>query len=87
MNIITKQVVKGLIKIALMTVGGVIVSRGYMDNDTMQQLIGAVMAAVGGFWTTTNNVTKVQIPKSVAHDSRVISAVNNTPDPFNLPPH
>lgn len=85
-GIIARQVIKGVAKVVLASVGGILVSKGYLDQNSVAEVIGAVMTIIGASWSVTNNSTKIQIPKAVAKDSKVVTAINKTDDPFVLPP-
>jgi|TARA_B100000497_G_C7666965_1_gene402163 hypothetical protein len=46
-----KEQIYGLIRHGLTAVGGVLVTLGYIDEDIIPEVIGAVMTLVGVIWS------------------------------------
>ena len=49
--------ITGVIRAVLAPVGGLLVQRGYVDNQTMTTIIGAILALGAGAWSVHNNQT------------------------------
>jgi hypothetical protein len=49
--IMTKEQILGIIRHALTFVGGVLITRGIIDEATFTELSGAALTLVGGIWS------------------------------------
>lgn len=52
------EAIMGLIRHILTFVGGYLVSKGYFDESTMQQLVGAAVTVVGAVWSWKDKVLR-----------------------------
>lgn len=50
--------VDGLIRHVLTGVGGVLIAKGFMDDATLQSIIGGTLAVVGVIWSLFNKRKK-----------------------------
>jgi hypothetical protein len=48
---LTKEQVLGIVRHTLTFVGGIVVMKGYADEGTVTQVIGAVMTLTGAIWS------------------------------------
>jgi hypothetical protein len=55
----TKEQVKGLIRHSLTFVGGILITRGIIDEATATEIIGLVMTLVGTIWSVISKKTTV----------------------------
>jgi hypothetical protein len=46
-----KEQVQGLVRHALTFIGGILVSKGYLDESSLSEVIGASMTLSGVFWS------------------------------------
>jgi hypothetical protein len=59
----------------LTMLGGVLVSKGYIDASTLDQVIGAVLTLVGFWWSYTHKVSLATVlATSVAPAAPVVAA-------------
>ena len=49
--------ITGIIRAVLAAGGGLLVQRGYVDNQTMTTIIGAILAMGAAAWSVHNNQT------------------------------
>lgn len=47
----SQDIILGLIRHGLTTLGGVLVARGYLDDGTLQAIIGALLTLGGAGWS------------------------------------
>lgn len=50
------SVIGGIVRTVLATVGGTFVAKGYVDADTLNQIIGAVIVLGTGAWSVFQKV-------------------------------
>ena len=48
---LTKEQVLGIVRHALTFIGGIVVMKGYTDNGTITEVIGAAMTLTGAIWS------------------------------------
>lgn len=48
---LTKEQLLGVLRHVLTFVGGVVVAKGYTDNTTVTEIIGAAMTLAGAVWS------------------------------------
>jgi flagellar motor component MotA len=46
-----KQKIMGIVRHILTFGGGFVVSQGWLDEQTMVQMVGAIITIVGGIWS------------------------------------
>lgn len=72
--------ITSIIRQILLAVGGFIVGKGWVDNETMMQIAGAVSVIIGSVWAiwtrTTKNIVasaaaKVDIPAVSQQDAGI----------------
>jgi hypothetical protein len=51
----TKEQVLGIIRHSLTFVGGILIMKGVITEETSQEVIGAVLTAVGAVWSIIKN--------------------------------
>jgi len=47
----TKEQVQGIVRHGLTFIGGILVSKGYIDESSLAEVIGASMTLAGVFWS------------------------------------
>jgi hypothetical protein len=47
----TGEMIAGVVRHILTTVGGVLVAKGYIDEGTMTTIVGGAAAAIGFVWS------------------------------------
>lgn len=50
----TKEQILGIIRHGLTFIGGILVLKGFTDNGTVQELIGAALSLVGIVWSVVS---------------------------------
>jgi hypothetical protein len=50
-NTMEKEQIYGLIRHALTVVGGVLVAKGYIEEDIVPEAVGAIVALIGVVWS------------------------------------
>ena len=51
MKKLSKEQILGIIRHLLTIIGGVVIAKGYMEEDVVGEAIGAVMSLVGIVWS------------------------------------
>jgi hypothetical protein len=46
-----KEQVQGIVRHGLTFIGGILVSKGYIDESSLSEMIGALMTLSGIFWS------------------------------------
>lgn len=81
----TSDQIGGIIRTILAAIGGVIVGKGWIDNETMLAISGAIATIVVGGWSWwTNRASKVvdpatAKPKDPVGAAQTKAAVTGTP--------
>jgi len=52
---VTQEQILGILRHGLTFVGGVLIAKGLLSEGSMQELIGALMTAVGSIWSIFKN--------------------------------
>lgn len=63
-GIITKQVVTSALRWGMSALGGIIISKGYLDGEQVEQLAGAVLSLFSLGWSALHHTKNVSLPKS-----------------------
>lgn len=50
----TKEQFLGILRHALTTIGGILVTKGYVDESAILELSGAIVALVGVIWSVVS---------------------------------
>lgn len=56
-------VILGILRTVLAAAGGILVTKGYLDDATLQQVVGAVIAIIAAVWSV---ISKKSAAKTVA---------------------
>lgn len=60
------QQVLSVVRQILLFVGGIAVGKGWVDNETMVQIVGALMALAGGAWAIYTRTDKAIVADAAA---------------------
>jgi hypothetical protein len=52
----TKEQILGVLRHTLTFLGGILVVRGWTDESTLQEIIGATSTLIGGIWSILSKV-------------------------------
>lgn len=50
----TKEIVLGLVRHALTFIGGILITKGLLDESSAQELSGSLLTLIGGIWSVIN---------------------------------
>ena len=51
---LTKEQILGIVRHSLTFIGGIVVAKGYIDNSTVTEIVGAVVTFAGTVWSIIN---------------------------------
>jgi len=54
-----KEIVLGVVRHTLTFVGGILIAKGLIDEGVLSEIIGGVIALVGGLWSVIDKTKRV----------------------------
>lgn len=64
-----KEQAIGIIRHALTFLGGLLITKGLIDESLVQELSGAVLTLVGGVWSVIDKNTQAQAEEEVVEEN------------------
>jgi hypothetical protein len=86
MNDQTMQSILGLLRTVLAALGGLMVAKGLVSSDTLNQYIGAFMIVVPAIWSVWEKIKESQAAAAKAHDALNAGIALANASPVNLAP-
>lgn len=71
----------GLIRHLLTLVGGIMVSKGWLSSDTLDIIIGAILAVAPTIWSTTEKIQVQAAGRAAVVDAAKTRDPNTSPVP------